>query len=306
MAPYDLSQRLISYPAVLGALSIGAALFAGCQQEMDRGPVANLAVSNTFREALITGGEASAAAATESTGTGWATIRGQFVYDGTAPQPGPYKVDKEHNICSINGQAPPEETLVVDSASKGIKNVAIYLRDAKRVHESATAKEEPVVFDQKNCVFLTHLLAATVGQTIDIKNSDPTGHNTNILGTGFNQLIPDGGSIPYKAQKETAVPLTVKCSIHPWMVAHMLVRENNYYAVTDNEGRFEIANVPAGEPIEFQVWHESGAAAGSGLVGASPDATDLKWSNRGRVVVTLQPDEVKEIKVVVPPGAFRS
>ena len=32
----------------------------------------------------------------------------------------------------------------------------------------------------------------------------------------------------------------------------------------------------------------------------TPDAPDVKWSNRGRVAVTLQPDEVKEIKVVVP------
>jgi hypothetical protein len=40
-------------------------------------------------------------------------------------------------------------------------------------------------------------------------------------------------------------------------------------------------------------------------VGTSPDAKDVKWSNRGRVSVTLQPDEKKEIKVVVPPAAFR-
>jgi hypothetical protein len=286
--------------------ALGAAIaFTGCNAEVDRGPTANLATSETYRTALIAGGESGGETETASTGTGWATIRGQFVYDGTAPQPQPYKVDKEHNICSINGKAPPQETLVVDSASGGIKNVAIYLRDASRVHESAASKAEPVVFDQKHCVFLTHMLGATVGQTVDIKNSDPTGHNTNILGSGFNQLIPEGGSIPYKVQKESAVPIKVVCSIHPWMVAHMLFRKNNYYAVTDNEGRFEIANVPAGEPLEFQVWHESGAAAGSGLVGATPDATDVKWSNRGRVTLTLEPDQVKEMKVVVPPNAFR-
>ena len=94
------------------------------------------------------------------------------------------------------------------------------------------------------------------------------------------------------------------CSIHPWMTAYMLPRKNSYFAVTDADGKFEIANVPAGEPLEFQVWHESGAAPGSGLVGTTPEAPDVKWSNRGRVTVTLQPDEVKEIKVVVPAKAF--
>jgi hypothetical protein len=102
-----------------------------------------------------------------------------------------------------------------------------------------------------------------------------------------------------------AMPAKVVCSIHPWMVAYLLPRENGYFAVTDDEGRFEIANVPAGEEIELQVWHESGAAPAGGLVGATPDAPDMKWSNRGRATLTLQPDEAKEIKVIVPASAFR-
>lgn len=286
-------------------LALGCLVFAGCTAEYDRGPTANLATAKDYRVALSADDAEEMEEEAASTGTGWGTIRGQFVYDGEPPQPKPYNVTTEHAICSVNGQAPPEETLVVDSGTKGIKNVAIYLRNASRVHESAQSKAEPVVFDQQHCVFLTHMLGATVGQTIDIKNSDPTGHNTNILGAGFNQLIPQGGSVAYTVQKESALPVTVKCSIHPWMISHMLFRENNYYAVTDDQGNFEIANVPAGEPLEFQVWHESGAAASNGLVGTTPDAADVEWSNRGRVTVTLEPDQVKEIKVIVPPNAFR-
>jgi hypothetical protein len=291
--------------AVLSGLTTLA--LAGCNRDFDRGPRANMKTADTFRTALIAAGaaEGEAASAAGPTGTGWATIKGQFIYDGEPPERKPYGVDKEHSICSINGQIPLQETLVVDQPSKGIKNVAVYLRDASRVHDSAQPKSEPVVFDQEHCVFKTHLLGAMVGETIELKNSDPTGHNTNLIGTGFNPSIPGGGSITYKVQKETAVPIKVACSIHPWMVAHMLMRKNAYYAVTDDQGRFEIANVPAGEPLEFQVWHESGNAPSNGLVGETPDAPDLKWTNRGRVSLTLQPDEVKEIKVIVPPSAFR-
>jgi plastocyanin len=286
--------------------ALGALTLAGCGRDYDRGPKASLATADDYRTALIAGSTAGDdTAAAESTGTGWATLRGQFVFDGTPPARNPYKVDKEREICSENGQIPLEEKLVVDGSSKGIKNVAVYLREAPRVHESAAPKNDTVVFDQKYCVFLTHVLGATVGQTVEVKNSDPTGHNTNILGTGFNQLIPDGGMIPYKVQKESAVPIKVVCNVHPWMVAHALFRKNGYHAVTDSEGRFEIANLPAGEPIELQVWHESGGAAGSGLVGKTADAPEFQWSDRGRVKVTLQPDEVKEIKVIVPPGAFK-
>jgi hypothetical protein len=295
-----MNYRTLASTVVLLTLAVG------CDREPPFGPRANLANVETYRKAITTAGEESEAdEETASTGTGWATIRGQFVYDGTPPARKPYDVNKEPNICTDGGKAPLQETLVVDDASKGIKNVAIYVRNAPRVHESAGAKTDPLVFDQKMCVFLTHVLGASVGQTIDIKNSDPTGHNTNILGSGFNQSIPEGATSPYKPLKEGAAPMKVVCNIHPWMVAYILARKDGYFAVTDDQGNFEIANVPAGEEIELQVWHESGAASSNGLVGATPDAPELKWAKNGRITVTLQPDEVKDVKVIVPPSAFR-
>lgn len=307
----QIARRKDSFHPLAGLLLVGIAVMAvGCTAETDLGPVANARTAGEIRKA-ITGGESTTEGEEEaeaSTGTGWATIRGQFVFDGTPPQMQPYNVTKEPEICAPGNQPPLQETLLVDSGSGGIKNVVVFLRDASRVHETATSKSEPIVFDQKECVFLTHVIAATVGQTIEIKNSDDTGHNTNIMGRAnkFNQTIPAGGSIPYVPQKEEATPAPVVCSIHPWMSAYLLPRENSYYAVTGDDGTFEIANVPAGEEIEFQVWHESASGPGGGLSGGSPDAPELKWDNRGRFTVTLQPDEVKEVKVVVPANAFKS
>jgi plastocyanin len=302
-------RKTIFEPAVRNTMwcAVAALAMAGCSRPAVLGPVADAETAGAIRAALTTASSASEEdAAAGPTGTGWATIRGQFVYGGdSVPARQPYNVTKEHNICTAGGQAPLQETLIVDEATKGIKNVAIYLRNASRVHESAAPKSDTVEFDQKECVFLTHVVGVTVGQTLEIKNSDPTGHNTNIVGGGFNQLIPQGGAIPFPVRKESAMPAQVVCSIHPWMVAYMLAREYGYFAITDDQGRFEIANVPAGEELEFQVWHESGAAAANGLVGETPDADGLQWSNRGRVTLTLQPDEVKEIKVIVPPNAFR-
>jgi hypothetical protein len=301
----EVMKKPLTMVGLAGIAAMVVVPLAGCGRNADLGPVANPEAAAAIYSALTAGkSEAGGGAAAASTGTGWATIKGQFVFDGDPPQMKPYAVSKEHDICTINGTAPPEETLVVSPGSKGIKNVVVFLRDAKRVHESANPKTDPIEFDQKHCVFLTHVVGATVGQSLDIKNSDPTGHNTNILGTGFNQLIPSGGAIPYKVQKEAQQPAKVTCSIHPWMTAWMLARKNGYFAITDADGKFEIANVPAGEPLEFQVWHESGAAPGQGLVGATAETPDLKWSNRGRVTVTLPENEIKEVKVVVPAKAF--
>lgn len=261
-----------------------------------------------IRDALVGGSDSSevASEAAASTGTGWATVRGRFVYDGTPPQMPPYNVDRDDAVCKPGGRAPLQQTLLVDSATGGIKNIAVYLRKASRVHESAQPSSEAVEFDQKTCVFLSHVMPVTVGQTIQIMNSDPVGHNTKISGSKntFNQSIPAHESIAYVPRREEAMPAPVNCSIHPWMSAYLLPRENGYFAVTAADGSFEIANVPAGEELEFQVWHESAATATGGLVVDTPEARQLGWSSKGRFSITLQPDEVKEIDLTVPAAAF--
>ncbi len=280
--------------------------FAGCQQNTDLGPVANVATSVKIREAFTTdvaggGSDKSTVAA----GTGWATIKGRFIFDGTPPVMAPYNANKDEATCKIDGKAPLQETLLVDSDSKGIANVVVFLRKTSRVHESAEPKTDSVLFDQKACVFLTHVFPLTIGQSISIKNSDPVGHNTNIAGkNGFNQTIPANETVDFAPQKEEAMPQAIGCNIHPWMIAYYLPRKNGYFAVTASDGSFEIPNVPAGEKLEFQVWHESGTGPSGALLLDTPEAKELKWNKKGRFVVSLAEDEVRDVRLTVPSTAF--
>lgn len=288
-----------------GILLLSTTVLIGCNRRQDLGPVGDIATAEKIREAFTAGGESSDEEETASTGTGWGTLKGKFIFDGTPPEMQPYNVNKDMEVCTINGQAPLQETLLVDSASKGIKNIAVFVRSASRVHESAQAGEGESLFDQKECVFLTHVFPLTLGTTMMIRNSDSVGHNTNIEGkNSFNQTIPANADIPFKPQKEEAVPVAVRCSIHPWMHAYFLPRENGYVAITAEDGSFEISNLPAGEDLEFQVWHESAIGPGNSLVLTTPEAKELKWSNKGRFEVNLGEDEVKEVNLTVPAAAF--
>jgi hypothetical protein len=277
---------------------------AGCDRHVNLGPVADASNVDAIRKAFTSGKAAGAQKKAGPVGTGWATLRGQFVYTGEKPQMPPYEVNKETEFCTINGVAPKKETLLVDDGSKGIKNVVVFLREASRVNDSAKPKTDTVVFDQKTCVFLTHVLGITVGEKLQIKNSDPTGHNTNIAAWGYNPTVAAGASADYTVQKDMSQPNPVKCGIHSWMTAYILARKDGYFAVTDKDGKFEIANLPADEPIELQVWHESGAAPGNGLVGTTSDG-DVKWTNRGRMTLVLKKDQPREIKVTCAPKAFQ-
>ena len=67
---------------------------------------------------------------------------------------------------------------------------------------------------------------------------------------------------PFLRQGETGLPVSVTCNIHPWMKAYAVFREDGYVAVSSGDGTFEIPDLPAGEPLEFQVWHERATGRG--------------------------------------------
>ncbi len=307
MGFFSSTNRLACRTLLVATAATMLIVVAGCRPSDAPGPVASSSSSEEIRAAFSSESDqtASASGSTASTGTGWATLKGRFIFDGTPPTMAPYNANKNIATCAPGGKAPLQETLVVDPQSGGIANVAIYLRKASRVHESAKPNDDTVVFDQKVCQFLTHVFPMTVGQTMEVKNSDDTGHNTNITGkSSDNFTVPEGASVSHKPQKEESVPKLITCSMHPWMVAYYLPRKNGYVAVTAADGSFEIPNLPAGEMLEIQVWHESATGPSGVLVLGTPDARALKWSGKGRFKITLEPDEVKEMEFSVPAVAL--
>jgi len=279
-----------------------AAAAVGCGPQRGDSPRADAAAVAKLRESLKgPAQEVAAEGSATPTGTGWATLKGRFTFAGDPGQPKALVVDKDTEVCGKSSKL-FDVSLRVDSSTKGLADVVVFVRKASRVKEPATPEAPARIFDQKNCEFLSPVFVGRVGRPIDINNSDPVGHNTNIDGTSFNQLIPAGQGTAYTPDSEMGVPRAVTCNIHPWMKAYMLVRKDGYAAVSAADGSFEIADLPAGEPLEFQVWHARATGSGGGVVLARPE---LKWNPKGRFTITLQADEVKDLGTLeVPAGAL--
>ncbi len=282
---------------------------SGCGRPEPNDPQADLAAATEIRGRLVSsGGEAGGGAvASAATGTGWATLKGTFrLANGAAiPARKPLTVNKDVGACAPAGRQVLSEALLIDSATRGIANVVVFARKVSREHEAVSSPPESALFDQKECIFLSHVLPIRLGQTLKILNSDPVGHNTNIdakRGSSFNQTVPDGGEITFKPDAEESAPVSVTCSIHPWMQAYILPRKNGYFAVTKPDGSFEIANLPDGEEIEFQVWHESGTGPGGALAGV--EVAGVKWNAKGRFKLKLTENETKSLEVTVPAGSL--
>ena len=200
----------------------------------------------------------------KATDGAYGTIVGQFVIEGEIPQLKPLvgAGDVGVNDSAICAAANiPDDSLVVDPKSKGIANVFVYLPKAEKVHpdlKESTKKE--VDFDQKGCRFFPHALFVRTDQVVLVRSMDGCAHNTRTVPIKNQQqnysLTPnDRTGVPFKNKLPERLPVEIQCNIHPWMRARWLVLDHPYGAISDDAGRFKIADLPAGDH-ELVLWQE--------------------------------------------------
>jgi plastocyanin len=150
----------------------------------------------------------------------------------------------------------PEAHLEVDSPDGYVKGV--YVRIKNGTFPAATAPEEPVVITQSKCEYRPMIVGVIEGQTLEVRNDDPTFHNVRIIGT-------DKKTLTNKPQQKGAPPITTEtidgdgvvelhCDVHPWMEAYAVVSDHAHWTFTDARGRFELPGLAPGT-YTVETWH---------------------------------------------------
>ena len=132
----------------------------------------------------------------------------------------------------------------------------VYLEEApQRAFEPGDSRRARM--DQRNEQFVPHVLAITAGTRVDFPNDDRTYHNVFSLSKSnpFNLgRYAAGKSMSWRFINSGVV--RVFCEIHSHMSAYILVFSHRFFAVTDDDGRYRLDNLPPGT-YTVTVWNET-------------------------------------------------
>jgi hypothetical protein len=209
-------------------------IFFGCKSQPSSQASAGSAAAG--------GSQAAAAAVTPDPQAG--SIKGVVDFKGAVPKVTMLDMTADP-MCPQKPQ--PAETVMVKNGK--LANVFVYVKDSLPAG-SYPVPSQPVVLDQQNCRYVPHVMGVMAKQPFKITNTDQADHNihdmpSNNPSWNESQMPTDQPIMKAFPNPEMMVPL--QCNQHPWMRAYVNVMPNPYYAVSGQDGTFEIKNLPAGE-----------------------------------------------------------
>jgi len=206
-------------------------------------------------KAAAKGGEAYTA--DKATGS----IKGVVKLEGTAPVMAKMQVDADPKCVAHRADAKLGDMTKEDVVSKDGKlaNVVVYVSKGAEKWSFDDLKLPNVTIDQNGCQYHPHVLALKTDQAIDIKSSDPLAHNIHGMpkeSKEFNLAQAQAGVLDTHPKfSEPEMGVRIKCDVHSWMNAFACVFSHPFFAVTGEDGTFEI-KLPPGD-YEISAWQES-------------------------------------------------
>ena len=194
---------------------------------------------------------------------GPSSISGTVRLVGPPPSIPTVSPQMDFDVCG--SVARPTQSLLLGS-NQAVRNVIVYLAGyAQSTANNGT--NNAIVVDQRDCEFVPRIQIARSGVPLILKNSDPILYvvridllsSTNGPRTLLKTATPYAGyEKTYQLanfREPTLLQLT-SGNGHGWMAAYIAVLPHPWAALTDENGRFTLRNVPAGAH-KIYAWHEA-------------------------------------------------
>lgn len=193
-------------------------------------------------------------------------ISGKIKLNGEAPPAKEITPIKGDKFCGALHTKPVMTRTYVVGADKGLANVAVYIKAGLPAGKTYSAPASKPLVDQVGCVYEPLVTAAMVGQTVDIKNSDPFMHNVNCqakVNKPFNFAQTSQGQVNPRVFDKAELGVKLICNVHPWMSGYVHVFDHPFFAVSDKDGNFSIkGDLPDGKYVVEANHLKSGTVTG--------------------------------------------
>ena len=196
---------------------------------------------------------AAAPAAPAGAAAGSGTLSGKVGFQGTAPTAEKVKVAADPKCQAMHPQGLEKQTVQVKDG--GLAHVFVWVKNAPG---GQPVPAEAVTLDQQGCEYHPHIVGVRTGQQIKITNSDETLHNIHPRPTAnaeFNIGQPRKGMESVKSFDKPEIMIPVGCDVHPWMRSYISVVDHPFFAVSKDDGTYEIKGLPPGD-YEVEAYHE--------------------------------------------------
>jgi hypothetical protein len=199
-------------------------------------------VSNAVRQAVWAGPPAS-------TGNSSATIKGVVKFEGIAPKSKTINMAADPS-CAKQHPTPFSAAEILTDGN-GLQNAIVFIADGLGDH-SFEPPSQPVVIEQKGCMYQPHVIAMQANQKLEVVNDDPTTHNIHPQPANnreWNKAEPPGAKLEDTFTREEIA------------------------IVTGKDGSFDLNGLPPGT-YTLKAWHEKlGTATQLVTVGANESKT---------------------------------
>lgn len=140
---------------------------------------------------------------------------------------------------------------VKDSKGSAVREAVVFALGER----SAPPPNRPAIMDQKDRMFVPHVLVIQSGTTVRFPNSDDIGHHVYSFSPAKSFQLPLYKGTPTNPIVfDKAGVVTLGCNIHDRMSAFIIVVDTPYFGKTDENGRLALEGIPPGRYM-VNVWY---------------------------------------------------
>lgn len=165
-------------------------------------------------------------------------------------------------FTSVSPTAPVKETGTISGTLDSVwvrrYEMVIYLENVEGTFE---AGGEQAVIDQKDKMFVPHVLPVVAGAMVRYVNHDDTKHNVYMVQPDETEFNLGTGMADWSREHEMSQPgvYVHRCNVHDEMSAYVIVLQNPHFVlipkVSGKTTEFTLEGVPPGDYV-LRVWCE--------------------------------------------------